>query len=91
MTVPNPGEADLGADRPTSYMSEGSILHEPGFLGPRDGPGPAPSIMSRDSTFSSLTRPGSILGANDGPRSSWGSNMALGANEGPIAGAEVSA
>jgi len=89
MSVPNPGnhspgEADLGADRPTSYMSEGSILNQDGnLLGAHTGP--APSIMSRDSTYSSLAAP-SITGA----RSSWGSSKALATSEGPIAGAEVS-
>jgi hypothetical protein len=92
--VPNPGnahlEADLGADRPASYMSEGSIMgRSDPYLGSNDGPGPEPSIISRDSTHSSLRGPPSVMGSHTA-RSSWGSIAPLGVADGGAAGADVS-
>lgn len=92
--VPNPAannaaEADIGERN--SFMSANSSsepIHDGGLLGGNLA-APAPSIMSRDSTYGSLNTP-SISG--DGARSSWGSGQLLGAsgNAALPAGADVS-
>lgn len=92
MQVPG-GEADLGADRPYSYMSEGEVLPRPdsGVLLGHTG-GIAPSIASRDSSSYDFGAP-SIMGAPSiagTTRSSWGSSKALGASPALPAGADVS-
>ncbi|WOO83892.1 putative glucan 1,3-beta-glucosidase D [Vanrija pseudolonga] len=83
--VLNPGvwhEDEL--ERPSSVVSSGSFTGQPeyrdsNYLGAH-GDGPAPSIISRDSTYGSLAAP-SIAGSASGIRSSWGSSNALAAHE----------
>lgn len=92
--VLNPGVwHDDEPERPSSVVSSGSFTGQPeyrdsSYLGPH-GDGPAPSIISRDSTYGSLAAP-SIAGSASGIRSSWGSSNALAAHEQGPAGFDVS-
>lgn len=90
-----PVEQDLG-ERPSSptsgsggyHSAEMHEMHDTSLLGPDGaGPGPAPSVFSRDSTFTSLAP---SIKSGHGARSSWGSSKALAAGEGGMAGSTVS-
>lgn len=89
----HPVEADLG-ERPYSQRSDSGggynpaemhEMHDTSLLGP-SGAGPAPSVISRDSTYTSLAPSVKSHGA----RSSWGSNNLLAVGEAPVAGTAVS-
>lgn len=88
----HPVEHDLG-DRSVSpgagsagyHTAEMHEMHDTSFLGPGE-PGPAPSMFSRDSTYTSLAP--SVR--SHGARSSWGSSKALGVGEAGMAGSAVS-
>lgn len=96
-SVPNPGrgapEADMGVPRSGSAGSHDSFagnpeIHNDGYLGTQGLQNPAPSIMSRDSTYGSLNSPS--INSGHQARSSWGSNNMLAAGEGGMAGSDVS-
>lgn len=95
-SVPNPGrgvpEADMGIRRPQSADSFSASPEVPndGYLGTQGLANPAPSIMSRDSTYGSLNAPSINSGSGHQARSSWGSNNMLAAGEAGMAGSDVS-
>lgn len=83
----------MGVRRPQSALSHESFATSPeipndGYLGTQGLANPAPSIMSRDSTYGSLNAPS--INSGHQARSSWGSNNMLAAGEAGMAGSDVS-
>lgn len=76
---------DRGSGSEAYHSAEQHEMTDASYLGP-SAAGPAPSVLSRDSTYTSLAP--SVR--SHGARSSWGSNKLLAQGEAPVAGSTVS-